>query len=229
MRTLSRHPSDRFLVVRADLFDLPFEPGSFDGIFSLGVLHHTPAPGRAIEALAPLLRRGGRFAAWFYERRRPDLRWAMPRTWLRELTSNWSDAAKYRMAMGLTTAFFPLGWGLSWCGRAGECAAAFLPYASRHHQGRGDLRRQWTYSVMDTFDWYGPAYDLPQTEEEVRRAMSIAGLADVRRLATRGLAVVGESPTHGRSFTRYDFGFEAVTAGAHPRPVSLEPALARSS
>lgn len=224
-RTLSRHDSDRYLVLRANLFDLPLEPGSFDGIFSLGVLHHTPEPARAIAALAPLLRRGGRFATWFYERRRPDLRFAMPRTWLRRLTRHWSDPAKYRLAQALTTAFFPLGWGLSWCGRAGERVAAFLPYASRHQQGRGDLRRQWTYSVMDTFDWYGPAFDLPQTEDEVHCAMMTAGLTNVRRLPTRGLAVVSETPSRARSLDRNLDSAAASTADAYAARGILRPAL----
>ena len=68
----------------------------------------------------------------------------------------------------------------------------FLPYAARHHHGRGDVLRQWRYSVMDTFDWYGPRYELTQTEEAVRRAMQRAGLTAVRRLAARGMAIVGE-------------------------------------
>ena len=193
-QTLERFPQDRFLVLRADLFDLPLAPGSFDGIYSLGVLQHTPDPLAAIRRLAPLLKPGGRLATWVYEKRTAHLRRLQPRLWLRGLTKHWSTAAKLRLARGLTAAFFPLGWALSWLGRPGELASYFLPYAARHHLGRGDLRRQWDYCVMDTLDWYGPVYELSQTEPDVRRTMAEAGLLNVHRTPARGMAIIGEAP-----------------------------------
>jgi SAM-dependent methyltransferase len=42
-----------------DLFSLPFAPESFDHIFVCFVLEHLADPGRALEALRPLLRPGG--------------------------------------------------------------------------------------------------------------------------------------------------------------------------
>jgi len=42
-----------------DIFDLPYEPGSFDHIFICFVLEHLAEPRRALERLRPLLREGG--------------------------------------------------------------------------------------------------------------------------------------------------------------------------
>ena len=47
------------LIVQGDLFQPPFRPGTFDGGFSIGVLHHTPDPGGGLSALADLVRPGG--------------------------------------------------------------------------------------------------------------------------------------------------------------------------
>ena len=46
-------------LLHADLFDLPLKEASFDRIYSLGVLHHTPDAEAAFHALVPLLRPGG--------------------------------------------------------------------------------------------------------------------------------------------------------------------------
>lgn len=44
---------------QADIFHLPFAPGSFDHIFVCFVLEHLAEPGRALAALHPLLKDGG--------------------------------------------------------------------------------------------------------------------------------------------------------------------------
>jgi SAM-dependent methyltransferase len=193
-QTLARFPSDRYLVIRGNIFDLPLHQGRFDGIYSLGVLQHTPDPLKAIRCLAKHLAPGGRLATWIYEVRRSRLRFIQPRLWIRALTANWRTLTKLRMSRALTATLFPLGWLLSWLGRPGQLASYFLPYACRHHLGRGSWRRQWDYCVMDTFDWYGPTYELSQTENDVISAYRSAGLVGIRRTQARGMAIVGNRP-----------------------------------
>src|SRR6266850_4771072 len=72
-KTLDRFPEKDYLVVRASLFDLPFRKSAFDGIYSLGVLQHTPDPLGAIKCLTSFLVPGGRLATWIYERRARDI------------------------------------------------------------------------------------------------------------------------------------------------------------
>lgn len=191
-RTLERFPAERYLVIRADLFELPLRHGCFDGVYSLGVLQHTPAPLEAIARLSRHLTRGGYLAVWIYEKKRSHMRALLPRLWIRGLTARWSTQAKLRMSKTFTAIFFPVGWTLSWLGRPGEVLSYFLPYACRHHLARNDLKRQWDYCVMDTYDWYGPTYELAQTETDVIAACRSAGLGNVRRLPARGMAVAGQ-------------------------------------
>lgn len=190
-QTLQRFPRARYMILRADLFDLPLAHKRFDGVYSLGVLQHTPAPLDAIGRLSRHVRTGGRLAVWVYEKKKSHLRALLPRLWIRRLTANWSSHTKLGMARLLTGLFFPIGWMLSWLGRPGEIASYFLPYACRHHLARGDLGRQWDYCVMDTYDWYGPKYEIAQTESDLIATCVAVGLKDVRRLPARGMAIVG--------------------------------------
>jgi len=191
-QNLARFPSSQYLVVRASILDLPFKRQSFDGVYSLGVLQHTPDPLGAVKHLSEFVAPEGRFATWVYEKHADWKEAFLPRVWIRAITAKWSDPTKLSMSKILTAIFFPLGWILSWFGRPGQLASWFLPYAARHQYGRGDLKRQWRYCVLDTFDWYGPEYEIRQVESEVRDAMVAGGLADVRRQRTLGLAMVGE-------------------------------------
>ncbi len=53
-------------VVQADLFKLPFRPETFDIIYSIGVLHHTPDAKGAFERIQPLVRPGGFFSIFMH-------------------------------------------------------------------------------------------------------------------------------------------------------------------
>ena len=53
---------------QADLFQLPFEPETFDFVMSWGVLHHTRDTHAAFSRLVPLVRPGGTLYVMVYER-----------------------------------------------------------------------------------------------------------------------------------------------------------------
>lgn len=57
---------DNVLIIKGDIFRLPFRRGSFDAVFSIGVLHHTPSTEKAFRALVPLVKPGGEIAISVY-------------------------------------------------------------------------------------------------------------------------------------------------------------------
>lgn len=63
---------DNVHLAQADVFALPFAQGTFDCIFSIGVLHHTPDCRQAVMTLMPYLKPGGTLAVWLYPRYKID-------------------------------------------------------------------------------------------------------------------------------------------------------------
>ncbi|HLD29080.1 MAG TPA: methyltransferase domain-containing protein [bacterium] len=66
---LKKYPSIH--LVQADIHRPPFKKGTFDFVYSLGVLHHLPDPVRGIDALLPLVRSNGDFFIWVYSKKEP--------------------------------------------------------------------------------------------------------------------------------------------------------------
>ena len=60
-------------VIQADLFKLPFRHESFDILYSMGVLHHTPDTAKAFLSLVPFVKESGIISIWVYADC-PDLR-----------------------------------------------------------------------------------------------------------------------------------------------------------
>ena len=53
-------------IIQADLNYLPFQAGSFDLVYSMGVLHHLPDPERAFRHLLKFVKPGGEFRMFLY-------------------------------------------------------------------------------------------------------------------------------------------------------------------
>ncbi|HEY3821375.1 MAG TPA: methyltransferase domain-containing protein [Polyangiaceae bacterium] len=156
---------DRFGVVQANIFAPPFSDESFDLVFSIGVLHHTPAPRLAFERLVRLLRPGGRIAIFVY----PDTPTNIVSDAIRRVTTRMEPSQLYRMVGKVQ----PLLDAIS-SRAAGRLALRWLPRS-------GDPRPDWR--VLDTFDWYSPKYQFRyRNHEEICEWFTSAGLVDVRPL-----------------------------------------------
>lgn len=153
--------------VQADLFNLPFRPGAFDCVYSLGVLHHTPDPRRAFLGLTSLLRAGGQIAVWVYPRseRTPVS------DWLRTVTTRMPPRSLYWLAWAVTASYGPL-LRIPRLNRKlrGALYGARLPW---HESGR--------WRVHSFLDWYGPTYQHKRSSEELEDWCVAAGLVDIAR------------------------------------------------
>jgi len=54
-------------IVQADIYNLPLK-STFDYAYSIGVLHHTPDPGRSFACMVDRVKQGGSVSAWVYGR-----------------------------------------------------------------------------------------------------------------------------------------------------------------
>jgi SAM-dependent methyltransferase len=158
-------------IFRSDVFSLPFAPESFDLIYSLGVLHHTPNCEQAFSCLPRLLKPGGTIAIWLYSGYN---RWYRMSDLYRRMT--------HRMPSRLLHALCYVAVPLCYFHRAlrrvpvvGVKASGLL-YCALPISLHSDAAMR----VLDTFDWYSPAYQSKHTYEEVFRWFENAGLEDLR-------------------------------------------------
>jgi SAM-dependent methyltransferase len=166
-------------IAQADIGALPFRPGSFDVIFCIGVLHHTPDPREHFLRLAPLLKPGGTLAVWVYP---PEHDYVVRRSWVRFVNK------------------LPPRLFYEWC-------RWFVPWAQRRlgNPWVGLLRRLFPFStqglglefdILDTFDGYSPRYHALHAPEEVEGWFREAGLVDIRRPSDWRTCVRGRRSEH---------------------------------
>lgn len=150
-----------FQGVQGDILNPPFAAGSFDYIYSMGVLHHTPDCKRAFMSLLPLLKEGGEIAVWVYEKRASLIVSDVYRLVTRNLPS--------RLLYFLCHIAIPLGW-FHRVPLVGRFLLYLFPH-SRHPDPR--------WRILDTFDWYSPRYQSKHTQDELLGWFAEAGLEDV--------------------------------------------------
>ena len=163
-------------ILQADCLRPPFARDSFDVIYSVGVLHHTPDCAAAFRALVPLLKPGGTLALWVY----PHMgAWVHLANLYRRLTT--------RMPHRLLYALCHIAVPLYYVHRIPVLGAVtqLLLQTSMHPKA--------SWRVLDTFDWYSPRYQSMHDPEEVRGWFQAAGLTDIRVLPTP-VAVLGRRP-----------------------------------
>ena len=164
-------------IVQGDIFNLPFAPATFDLIYSIGVLHHTPNTHEAFDRLPLLLKPGGELAVWLYPR------WPAPveayNKLLRGITTRMSLDTLQRLSrwlepVGLLKLQLLTGPHL-WQRGSGQLLRG-LTIGVSYHPDR-DLR------ICDTFDWFSPPYQWHHTDEEVEGWFKEAGLTDIVNLS----------------------------------------------
>ncbi|MFQ5867210.1 MAG: methyltransferase domain-containing protein [bacterium] len=160
---------DNLHIIQADVLNLPLKKNSFDYIYSIGVLHHTPDTKKAFMNLAGLLKSGGEIAIWVYSNEK----------------SYTCIKNKFTDFYRLFTVHIPkkLLWYLS------HLAIPFYYFKKIPKVGTLiDLtfpmsnHCDWKWRVLDTFDWYSPKYQHKHTYREVIHWFKEAGLKDIELL-----------------------------------------------
>ncbi len=160
-------------LVRGDLLRPPLAPGSFDHVYALGVLDHTPDPRRAFLALARLLKPGGRIAIWVYPRERPMLEWIMRA----------QRAVSTRLPLGvlltLSRLSAPVGaWKRRWMSSPNRLIARSAVALNVLTIGVS-MHPDPEVRVCDTLDWYAPRYLSWHDRDEILGWFAEAGLVEV--------------------------------------------------
>jgi SAM-dependent methyltransferase len=176
--------------IQADLFALPLADGSFDFVYSLGVLHHLRDTERALDGLVMKLKPGGRLRIYLYWKKHGWQRYVL---------------GAVTLARRVTTRLpFPLLRALCWLLSAGLSAAVIVPYRAlsrlgiRRHSGLPlFVYSKYPFAVLynDQFDRFSAPIEKRYDRDEVADLLRSVGLAEVRVRSCFGWIADGIKPS----------------------------------
>jgi SAM-dependent methyltransferase len=182
----AKNLADRdFVPLQADVFSLPFAPESFDLIYSMGVLHHTPDCEKAVKVLPQYLKPGGTLAVWLYSGYN---KWYRFSDQYRKITHRMSPRALHGFFRIVVPFFYWLESGLRVIPLVGRPIAGVI-----HHVFPTNRHPDPKVRVLDTLDWYSPKYQSKHTYEQVFRWFESSGLKDLS-VGEISVGVRGQKP-----------------------------------
>jgi SAM-dependent methyltransferase len=151
---------DSIRLVQADLKRLPFEPESFDLVFSIGVMHHDTETRAVFDAVSRMVRPGGRMAIWLY--RRNTWPQEVLNSFLRRRTTRWTPEKLEPWCR------FGAFWGgIPVLKQTLSKVVNFSTHPVRENR------------VCDNFDWYAPEFQHHHSTAELTGWFRAAGFEDV--------------------------------------------------
>lgn len=186
--------------VQASLTDLPEDLGTFDLIFSEGVLHHTDSVADTLTHITSRLRPGGRIAFYVYARKAPIREFTDD--FVREQIASLSDEEAWEALLPLSK----LGKALGELNVNVDVPEDIEILGIE--KGKYDLQRLFFYKVCKAyyrpeysieemnhinFDWFRPQNCHRHTTQEVRTMCEVSGLR-IQRLheEASGITVIAK-------------------------------------
>jgi SAM-dependent methyltransferase len=157
----SHLPNVHFL--QGDLKRLPLPPESFDFVFSIGVMHHDADTRAVFDAVARMVKPGGRMAVWLYRRNQ----------W-------WQEAINTRLRRRTTQ--MPPERLERWCRWGAWLGGLPVIKKTLNKIVNFSAHPNWENRVCDTFDWFAPQYQYHHTVAELTAWYQAAGFTDLRVL-----------------------------------------------
>jgi ubiquinone/menaquinone biosynthesis C-methylase UbiE/uncharacterized protein YbaR (Trm112 family) len=173
---LSERALSSVRYVQGNLVRPPFIAGSFDLIYSSGVIHHTPSSEGTFDTLARLTKSGGRLYVWVYGKR-----------------------------PFVVQAFFTIGrrlktvMSLHWVMRTCRVLAPLYGFAARllNRAGVMQFRDRTSREItLDLFDAFAPRFNHQHTESQVRSWFESRGFRNITASGHQkhGFGMYGDRP-----------------------------------
>lgn len=192
---LSHYPN--LHAIQGNVYELPFPKHFFPFIYSFGVLQSTPDVAGAFAALPPMIADGGRLSVDFYEKSWKSM--LLPKYWLRPITKRLPQQRLFALLERWVPRLWSLSCALSRIPLIGPALRRLVPVVN--YTGILPLTRQQhlEWSLLDTFDWYSPAYDSPQSARTLAKWSRQAGMQQIEvtkagHLVARGIVVHAAGP-----------------------------------
>jgi SAM-dependent methyltransferase len=164
-------------VVQGDIYHLPFKPGSFEVIYCLGVLQHTPDVRTAFMHLPDQLKTGGRLIVDVY----PKSFWLCfwPKYWLRPLTRRLTQDRLFTLVKLMVKYLLPVSLVIGRIPYIGRKLRYLVPVCNYEPDYPLNPEQIMEWAVLDTYDMLAPAYDQPQTAATLLSWFKEAGLRNL--------------------------------------------------
>jgi SAM-dependent methyltransferase len=166
--------ADRFHLFQASIYDMPFPDASFDRVFCLGVLQHTPDFEASVRALVGKAKPGGEIVVDFY-----PIKGFWTKIHAKYLLRPITKRMSHERLLGLIDKNAARLIGISrFLSRPGlRVLKRFLPVcdieATMPRGLAAEELREWV--VLDTFDMFSPEYDNPQRPSRVAEMFQRSG------------------------------------------------------
>jgi SAM-dependent methyltransferase len=192
---LANNDSPKLTIAQADVFKLPFERTSFDYVFCYGVLQHTPDPQRGFQQLVQFVKPGGRIAIDVY-RKAWELQPYKSKYLWRPLTTRMRRDRLLRLIEWYVPRWLPFDTVIKKLPLIGNSLGMIIPCWNYCYLPlTAQQKREW--AILDTFDALAPAYDLPQSEDTIRRWFEQSGLTEISvRIGGNGVLGNGRAPAN---------------------------------
>jgi SAM-dependent methyltransferase len=164
----SNGQKENLLIVQASIFEMPFEPGSFDRVFCFGVLQHTPDPRKAFQCLVQSIRKGGHISSDIYLKSFAKV-FLSPKYLIRRYTKNMNPERLYILTEKYIRFMWPFSKLLRRIPKAGKMInwrMMIADYSSMLKNADEKTLKEW--AILDTYDMISPAYDFPATLKTFR-------------------------------------------------------------
>ncbi len=179
---------DNVHFVQASIYELPFKPGTFDKVYCIGVIQHTPDRDKSLRSIAEMVKPEGEIAVTIYPRKP----WTklFSKYWVRPITKRMKKETLLNLIQGVMPVVFPLTNVLFRIPVLGKAFMFAIPVANYVHDKQLNREQRYAWAILDTFDMLSPAFDQPMTEEEARKPLAESGF-EVSRKTFEGLNLVG--------------------------------------
>ncbi|MBN2010068.1 methyltransferase domain-containing protein [candidate division KSB1 bacterium] len=167
---------ENVLIIQADLFHLPVRQHSFDKLFCIGVIQHTPDPHNAFKLLVTYLKPHGHLVIDVYKK--SWHRFTTPKPYLRPLLCKLAPEKLYRLIKTYIDVMWPVARQLRKIPFIGRNLNWLLGIADYSNRNLNEVKlKQWAY--LDSFDMFSPRYDKPQTLSTVKKWFQNENLTNI--------------------------------------------------
>lgn len=168
---------DNLFLIQADIYQLPFAEGIFPFVYSLGVLQHTPDAKKSFDSIVKFVKPCGFICV--------DLYWKRLRTMLhtkylfRPFTTKMNKDKLFAIIERFTPTLLKISTLFMKIPLLGKPMSRLIPVANYNGTYNLTKAEQLEWSILDTFDWFSPVYDNPQSVPTLKQWLTNHDLQNI--------------------------------------------------